>query len=215
MGSVMDLLGRIPIQGLVPGPNVTKALGRVPEQVQDFGRLMGAAGRRVVEATKGLLNEEDPGPTETNQTRETEANAVRATDVGETPAAGDGGPCVRLNAYSDRYAPDSEAWADQELALFVELRRKVGGVRRQAVPVAGAKGTADAVLIALASSGAFTALVQCLQTWLSSRDTTRRVELGYEVDGVWKRVVLSASGIDDATFEQLKRHLLGQLERGE
>lgn len=139
---------------------------------------------------------------------------MRKTDVGELPAPGNGGPCLRLNAYSDRYDPDSEAWVEQELALFAELRREVGGVRRQAVPVAGAKGTAETVLIALATSGAFTALVQCLQTWLS-RDRTRWVELVYEVDGVQKRSVLSGNGIDKATFEQFERHVLGQLERGE
>src|SRR5262245_9947334 len=109
---------------------------------------------------------------------------------------------LRLNAQSDRFDADDENWLAQEADLLAELRREVGGVRRDMQAVPGAKGMVETVIMALGSAGAFQAAVGCLRAWLS-RDRTRRIELAWSVDGHEETVVLQGTAIDAATFDRL------------
>ncbi|MEV7625236.1 hypothetical protein [Actinoplanes sp. NPDC089786] len=115
---------------------------------------------------------------------------------------------------TDRYDPESDAWADQEQELFDELHREVGGVRRDATPGAGEKGVVETVLIALAGAGAFNGAFECLRAWIT-RDRTRRVEISYTVDGRAESFVLSGHGIDSAEYDRLVKFAMARLEKQE
>src|SRR5262245_25244248 len=68
--------------------------------------------------------------------------------------AGSGGPGLelRLSAQSDRFDADDESWLAQEADLLADLRREVGGVRRDLQAVPGVKGMVETVIMALGSA---------------------------------------------------------------
>jgi hypothetical protein len=109
---------------------------------------------------------------------------------------------LTLQTESDKFDPDNKNWLAQEARLLGELRREVGGVRRDMAVASGAKGMVETVIIALGSAGAFKAATQCLRAWLG-RDRTRRVELSWVVDGKEEKIVLQGTSIGQAQFEKL------------
>ena len=129
-------------------------------------------------------------------------DATSEDATSEDATSGGRGLDVRLSAQSDRFDADDENWLTQEADLLADLRREVGGVRRDLQAAPGAKGLVETVIMALGSAGAFTAAVDCLRAWLS-RDRTRRIELTWSVDGHEERMVLQGTAIDQATFDRL------------
>ncbi len=109
---------------------------------------------------------------------------------------------LRIAAHADGYEPDDERWLRQERDLFQDLDAQVGDISREAVVVPGTRGVVESVILALGSAGAFRASVALFRAWLA-RDTSRRVELTWTVDGREERIVLQGDRIPDATFERL------------
>jgi len=109
---------------------------------------------------------------------------------------------LTLRAGSDRFDVHDESWIEQEAALLADLRKEVGGVRRDLTAGPGQKGVVETIIMALGSAGAFTAAVDCLRAWLS-RDRTRRIELAWTVDGREEKIVLQGTAIDQAVFNDL------------
>ena len=100
-----------------------------------------------------------------------------------------------LEPRTDRFDPDDDRWRSQVSDLVNGLDAEVGGIRREAERVAGAKGAVDTVILALGSAGAFTTAVEFLRAWLH-RDRTRRLDLSWEVDGRTERVTVSGNAVD-------------------
>ena len=109
---------------------------------------------------------------------------------------------LTIRPSSERYDRGDDRWLAQQIELFSDLRRDVGGVRREAAAQAGQKGAVETVILALASAGSVTAAVQCLRDWLT-RDRTRVVEIAYTVEGREERIALRGTHVDDATVRQL------------
>jgi hypothetical protein len=118
---------------------------------------------------------------------------------------------LKLAPFSEKYDTEQPTWLAQEGELFDDLRRECGGVSRVATPAPGEKGVIEAVLIALASAGAFNGFFQCVQGWLT-RDQTRRLEITCKIDGEEKSFVLSASRIDDAAADRFVALVMARLE---
>lgn len=95
---------------------------------------------------------------------------------------------------SDDYHIDDERWRDQVAGLYSALREHVYVAQRGHL-VAGTKGGAEAIIIALGSAGAFTATVECFRAWLG-RDRNRRIDVRWDENGVEHHVRLSGDAVD-------------------
>src|SRR5207244_1968303 len=102
---------------------------------------------------------------------------VAMSGCGGVMSERDAGELV-LSLETARFEGDDERWLDQKRALYVELRREVGTVRRELTAEPGAKGATESLILALGSAGAFKAATTCIRAWLA-RDRTRRVELSW------------------------------------
>lgn len=100
------------------------------------------------------------------------------------------------------FDPEDDRWRQQVSLLFTNLEAEVGGVRREFTTVAGTKGSAASVILALGSAGAFTAALQFFRAWLD-RDKSRHLEVGIDVDGRHERIVLRGGGLSEQAFETL------------
>ncbi|WP_369252385.1 effector-associated constant component EACC1 [Geodermatophilus amargosae] len=107
-----------------------------------------------------------------------------------------------LEPHSDRFDPADDRWRAQVGDLYTGLEGEVGGLRREAERVPGAKGTVDTVILALGSAGAFTAAVEFLRAWLT-RDRSRRLDVSWDVDGRTERVTVSGGAIDTQAIDRI------------
>lgn len=110
---------------------------------------------------------------------------------------------------NDLYHPDDERWRDQVATLYEDLDAQVDTVRRGR-PAPGTKGTVDQVIIALGSSGALTAAVDCFRAWLG-RDRDRRIDVRWDENGAEHFVTLTGEAVDTETVRELAR---AALDRG-
>jgi len=120
---------------------------------------------------------------------------------------------VVVTAGSDRFDTTSPAWLAQVADLRAGLMRAPTGFRIDSASVAGTKGTADTVVLALPSAGTLSAATACFRAWLA-RDKTRTVELRWTEDGREERFVLQADAMDGQSMQELTR-ALGQRIAGD
>ncbi|MFI7104477.1 hypothetical protein ACIBK8_34700 [Streptomyces sp. NPDC050161] len=114
---------------------------------------------------------------------------------------------VTIYPWTSRFALDDEPWLGQVSALHTALREEVGPVIRRGAPGPGQKGTLDATMLALGSSGALTAAVACFRAWLA-RDKTRTLTVTWtDSTGAEKRVQVTGDNIDQASFQALAETL--------
>ncbi|MFF3275871.1 hypothetical protein ACFYWU_33770 [Streptomyces chrestomyceticus] len=117
---------------------------------------------------------------------------------------------VTMYPGSSRFDPEGQSWRDQVVALHTTLREEVGAVTRRGVPEPGQKGTVEATLLALGSSGALTAAVACFKAWLA-RDKTRTLTVTWTDDmGAEQRLHVTGDNIDQASFQALTQALGGR-----
>jgi hypothetical protein len=115
-----------------------------------------------------------------------------------------------LEPRTDRFDPDDERWREQVSLLLQELQREVGGVTRRTEPVAGTKGGAEVVIMALGSAGAFTAGLEMLRSWLG-RDRSRKLDVSYTIDGRTETVSISGDAIDKDAMAKLTKAVASRL----
>ena len=118
---------------------------------------------------------------------------------------------VRVQASSERFDDDDDAWLHQRADL-ARGTAELPEVRLVPGAEAGAKGTADSMIIALGSAGAFRAAVAYWRLWLA-RDRTRSVELTYSAGGEQQHIVVRGTGMDEEKIEALVRDVRAHLER--
>jgi len=104
---------------------------------------------------------------------------------------------------SDDYEAADDRWRVQVGTFYQELADRVDTYRRgRSVP--GTKGTVDELILALGSSGALTAAVECFRAWLQ-RDKSRRIDVRWDEEGVERRVTFSGDNVDTATVKEIAR----------
>ena len=104
---------------------------------------------------------------------------------------------------SDDYDAADDRWRGQVGTLHRELAAQVDTFQRgRSAP--GSKGTVDEVILALGSSGALTAAVECFRAWLQ-RDKSRSIDVRWDEDGVERRVTFSGDNVDTATVREIAR----------
>jgi hypothetical protein len=101
------------------------------------------------------------------------------------------------------YDEADDRWRDQVAAFARELADRADTSRR-GTPAPGRKGTVDDLIVALAGSGALTAVVECIRAWLE-RDRNRSVEVRWDEGGVERRVTVRGEGVDAATVQEIAR----------
>jgi hypothetical protein len=109
---------------------------------------------------------------------------------------------VTVVAGTDRFDPADDRWRAQVRDLHADLDRARVGFRLDASPVPGRKGVVDTAVLALASTGAFTAAVKCWQAWLG-RDRSRHIELVWTEDGRERRLVIRGDNVDASALRHL------------
>lgn len=108
---------------------------------------------------------------------------------------------LKLVLSSDALPSSDRRWLKQVDGLLAELKRNAGEVRREVTPVAGAKGGAEAIILALGSSGAIAAAVTIFRAWLT-RSADRTIEIEGIVDGREVKLKLTGRNIDETTLRQ-------------
>ena len=111
---------------------------------------------------------------------------------------------IMIEPLSDRYDALDERWQNQTGQLYMSLKDEVGGVRKETSLIEGDKGGAEAIILALGSSGAFLAALEAFKAWLN-RDRGRKLIVSYEQGGETKRVEVSGDGVGRDTFEEIVR----------
>lgn len=108
-----------------------------------------------------------------------------------------------VEPHNDDYDPADERWRAQVGGFYRELGARVDTYRRGRFSP-GTKGTVDEVILALGSSGALTAAVECFRAWLQ-RDKSRRIDVRWDEDGVERHVTFSGDNVDSATVKEIAR----------
>jgi hypothetical protein len=104
---------------------------------------------------------------------------------------------------SDDYDAADDRWRAQVGTFHQELASQVDTFQRgRSAP--GTKGTIDEVIVALGSSGALTAAVECFRAWLQ-RDKSRRIDVRWDEEGVERHVTFSGDNVDAATVKEIAR----------
>lgn len=104
---------------------------------------------------------------------------------------------------SDDYDAADDRWRAQVGTLHEELAAQVDTFQRGRA-ASGTKGTVDEVILALGSSGALTAAVECFRAWLQ-RDKSRSIDVRWDEDGVERHVTFSGDNVDAATVKEIAR----------
>jgi len=104
---------------------------------------------------------------------------------------------------SDDYDAADDRWRAQVGTLQRDLAAQVETLQRSRSEP-GAKGTVDEVILALGSSGALTAAVECFRAWLQ-RDKNRSIDVRWDEDGVERHVTFSGDNVDAATVKEIAR----------
>jgi hypothetical protein len=105
---------------------------------------------------------------------------------------------------SDDYDAADDRWRAQVGSFHQELAARADTFQRgRSSP--GTKGTVDQVIVALGSSGALTAAVECFRAWLQ-RDKSRSIDVRWDdEDGVERHVTFSGDNVDAATVKEIAR----------
>jgi hypothetical protein len=84
---------------------------------------------------------------------------------------------IQIIPRSSDFRPNDLRWLQQVDLLLNDLKRQSGDVRQEVIPVPGKKGGAQAIILALGTSGAITAAVTIFRIWLArSADRTLRIQ---------------------------------------
>jgi hypothetical protein len=106
---------------------------------------------------------------------------------------------LQLAPASSAFPSSDQRWQNQVAQLLNDLRRNAGEVRKEITPVPGQKGGAEAIILALGTSGALTAAVAVFKAWLG-RATDRAIRMKAKVGDRTVEIELSGSNISESTL---------------
>jgi hypothetical protein len=107
----------------------------------------------------------------------------------------------KLVVTSDALPSSDRRWQNQVDSLLSDLKRNAGEVHKEITPVDGQKGGAQAIILALGSSGAITAAVAVFRSWLA-RSADRSIDIEGKIDGREVKLKLTGRNIDETTIRQ-------------
>lgn len=107
----------------------------------------------------------------------------------------------KLTVASDALPSSDRRWRGQVDGLLADLKRDAGEVRKEITPVPGQKGGAEAIILALGSSGAIAAAVAVFKAWLQ-RSSDRSIEIEGAIAGREVKLKLTGRNIDETTIRQ-------------
>ena len=101
---------------------------------------------------------------------------------------------------SEVYSAGDARWLAQVNELCADVQRQTGGLRKEVTPVAGHKGGAEALILALGSAGAIKAAAEVFKAWLA-RDRTRGLTLTVKNGAETREIAVNGTGMsaDDIT----------------
>lgn len=105
-----------------------------------------------------------------------------------------------IEAKSEKFDDNDPRWLEQVQELHKDLQSEVGDVRKKVTPVEGGKGGIEAIILALGSAGAFSALVQIVKAWLN-KDRTRVINVSVKDGDKEKTVTVSGANISEELFK--------------
>lgn len=105
---------------------------------------------------------------------------------------------LQLAPTSSALPSSDQRWQNQVAQLLNDLRRNAGEVRKEITPVPGQKGGAEAIILALGTSGAITAAVAIFKAWLG-RSGDRVITLKGKIGERAFEVELTGSNISEST----------------
>lgn len=106
---------------------------------------------------------------------------------------------LQLAPASTALPTSDQRWQNQVAQLLNDLRRGAGEVRKEITPVPGQKGGAEAIILALGTSGALTAAVTIFKAWLG-RAADRTIKMKARVGDRVVEVELSGTNISESTL---------------
>ena len=107
----------------------------------------------------------------------------------------------KLVVSSDALPSSDQRWRNQVDSLLGDLKRNAGEVRKEITPIPGQKGGAEAIILALGSSGAIAAAVTIFKAWLS-RSADRSIDIDGIIDGREVKLKLTGRNVDETTVRQ-------------
>lgn len=102
---------------------------------------------------------------------------------------------------SETLPSSDQRWRNRVDGLLADLKRQGGEVRREITPQAGAKGGAEAIILALGSSGAIAAAVGVFQTWFN-RTPDSAVEFDGQIGGKKVKFKITGRNITEETLRE-------------
>lgn len=121
-------------------------------------------------------------------------------------------PELTITADTGTYDVESAQWRAQVAELHTNLRDEVGTVSLRSEAAPGSKGTIEAVILALGSSGALLVAEHCFRAWLN-RDKTRSLTVVWTDDtGKEHKVSVTGERLDQRSFQALTESIGRMLE---
>jgi len=106
---------------------------------------------------------------------------------------------LTLTVASSALPSSDQRWRNQVDGLLADLRRNGGEIRRDVTPAPGQKGGAEAIILALGSSGAIAAAVTVFKAWLA-RAGDRMIEIQGKVGDRPVHLKLTGQNVDEQTL---------------
>ncbi len=101
---------------------------------------------------------------------------------------------IVIQPVSDAYDPSDSRWLNQVQGLLSSLQSNGGIVRKEVTPVAGQKGGAVEIILALGTAGALPVVADIIKAWLN-RDGTRSIEISTTTGGEKKKIKVTGKNI--------------------
>ncbi|HEX9782438.1 MAG TPA: hypothetical protein VGA56_06860 [Opitutaceae bacterium] len=111
-----------------------------------------------------------------------------------------GGVEIEIVPASDSLRSNDGRWLKQVGSLLADLRRNEIEIRKEITPAEGKKGGAEAIILALDSSGAITAAVTIFKAWLS-RSEDRSIKVKGRVGDREVELVVTGRNISEQTLQ--------------
>jgi len=109
---------------------------------------------------------------------------------------------ITISPINENYDDHDPRWIGQKDELVANIKREVGTVRKETVPVPGQKGGIESIIVALGSSGVITAVVDTFRAWLG-RDRKRQIAITIERNGKKESIIVDGNGIDKSTLKEI------------
>jgi hypothetical protein len=111
---------------------------------------------------------------------------------------------LQIAPASSALPSSDQRWQNQVAQLLGELKRNAGEVRKEITPVPGQKGGAEAIILALGSSGAIAATVTIIRAWLA-RAADRSIRMKGKMGDKDFDIEITGANVSESTVQLLAK----------